>query len=70
MVDFFGRTDCRGLAKNHVIIVTIVIFKHAEASEDEEGKFRRYCETDDNTDYCSHTAFAAALPQVRKAVRR
>jgi hypothetical protein len=25
---------------------------------------------DDNTDYCPHTAFAAALPQVRNAIRR
>ncbi len=25
---------------------------------------------DDDTDYCPHTAFAAALPQVRKAIRR
>ncbi len=29
-----------------------------------------YCEMDDNTDYCPHTAFAAALPQVRNAIKR
>jgi len=34
------------------------------------GKVKFYCEMDDNTDYCPHTAFAAALPQVRKAIRR
>ncbi len=35
----------------------------------ETGKVTLYCELDD-TDYCPHTAFSAALPQVRKAVRR
>ncbi len=34
------------------------------------GKIKFYCEMDDNTDYCPHTAFAAALPQVRNAIRR
>jgi len=34
------------------------------------GKIKFYCEFDDNTDYCPHTAFAAALPQVRNALRR
>jgi hypothetical protein len=34
------------------------------------GKIKFYCELDDNTDYCPHTAFAAALPQVRNAIRR
>ena len=34
------------------------------------GKVKFYCEMDDNTDYCPHTAFAAALPQVRNAIRR
>jgi hypothetical protein len=34
------------------------------------GKVKFYCELDDNTDYCPHTAFAAALPQVRNAIRR
>jgi len=33
------------------------------------GKVRFYCELD-ATDYCQHTAFAAALPQVRNALRR
>lgn len=33
------------------------------------GKVRFYCEMDE-TDYCPHTAFAAALPQVRTAIRR
>ena len=32
------------------------------------GKVRFYCELD-ATDYCQHTAFAAALPQVRNAIR-
>lgn len=36
----------------------------------EGGKVKFYCEADDNTDYCPHTAFAAALPQVRNALRR
>jgi len=33
------------------------------------GKVKFYCELD-GTDYCPHTAFAAALPQVRNAIRR
>jgi hypothetical protein len=33
------------------------------------GKVKFYCELDE-TDYCPHTAFAAALPQVRSAIRR
>jgi len=33
------------------------------------GKVKFYCELD-STDYCPHTAFAAALPQVRNAIRR
>ena len=32
------------------------------------GKIRFYCELD-GTDYCPHTAFAAALPQLRNAIR-
>ena len=32
------------------------------------GKVKFYCELD-ATDYCQHTAFAAALPQVRNALR-
>lgn len=32
------------------------------------GRVSFYCDTDD-TDYCPHTAFAAALPQVRNAIR-
>jgi hypothetical protein len=34
------------------------------------GKVKLYREMDDNTDYCPHTAFAAALPRVRNAIRR
>jgi hypothetical protein len=33
------------------------------------GKIELHC-TLDNTDYCPHTAFAAALPQVINATRR
>ena len=33
------------------------------------GKVKFYCELD-ASDYCPHTAFAAALPQVRNALRR
>ena len=33
------------------------------------GKVKFYCELD-ATDYCQQTAFAAALPQVRNALRR
>jgi predicted DNA-binding protein len=33
------------------------------------GKVKFYCELD-ATDYCNHTAFAAALPQVRNALKR
>ena len=33
------------------------------------GKIKFYCELD-SSDYCPHTAFAAALPQVRNAIRR
>ena len=40
-----------------------------KAKTADNGKIRFYCELDD-TDYCPHTAFAAALPQVRNAVRR
>jgi hypothetical protein len=40
-----------------------------KAKSDDSGKVRFYCELDD-TDYCPHTAFAAALPQVRNAIRR
>lgn len=36
----------------------------------DSDKVRFYCELDDNADYCPHTAFAAALPQVRNAIRR
>jgi hypothetical protein len=32
------------------------------------GKVKFYCELD-ASDYCPHTAFAAALPQVRNALR-
>lgn len=40
------------------------------AKSSEGGKVVFYCELDDNTDYCPHTAFAAALPQVRNVLRR
>ncbi len=40
------------------------------AKTGEDGKIKFYCEVDDNTDYCPHTAFAAAIPQVRNALRR
>ena len=36
--------------------------------EDGEGKLRFYCELDD-TDYCEHTAFTEAVPQIRKGIR-
>ena len=39
------------------------------AKEAAGGKMKFYCELD-STDYCQHTAFAAALPQVRNAIRR
>ena len=35
----------------------------------DRGKVKFYCELD-GTDYCNHTAFAAALPQARNAIRR
>ena len=34
------------------------------------GKVKFYCEVDEDSEYCPHTAFAAALPQVRNAIRR
>jgi hypothetical protein len=40
-----------------------------KAKTSDGGKVRFYCEMD-QTDYCPHTAFAAALPQVRNAIRR
>jgi hypothetical protein len=40
-----------------------------KAKASDGGKVRFYCEIDE-TDYCPHTAFAAALPQVRNALRR
>ena len=40
-----------------------------KARSSDNGKVRFYCDIDD-TDYCPHTAFAAALPQVRNAIRR
>ncbi len=40
-----------------------------KAKSADGGKVRFYCELD-ATDYCQHTAFAAALPQVRNALRR
>ncbi|MGP8125134.1 MAG: hypothetical protein ACLQEQ_04595 [Nitrososphaerales archaeon] len=41
-----------------------------KAKATDGGKVKFYCEIDGNTDYCPHTAFAAALPQVRHALRR
>jgi hypothetical protein len=38
-------------------------------STDGGGEVKFYCELD-STDYCPHTAFAAALPQVRNAIKR
>jgi len=40
-----------------------------KAKSADGGKIKFYCELD-ATDYCQHTAFAAALPQVRNAIRR
>jgi hypothetical protein len=40
-----------------------------KAKSTDGGKVRFYCELD-ASDYCPHTAFAAALPQVRNALRR
>lgn len=40
-----------------------------KAKTSDNGKVRFYCEMDE-TDYCPHTAFAAALPQVRNTIRR
>ncbi|MGD0396027.1 MAG: hypothetical protein ABSB26_03850 [Nitrososphaerales archaeon] len=39
------------------------------ARKEDGGKLELHC-TLDNTDYCPHTAFAAALPQVINATRR
>jgi hypothetical protein len=41
-----------------------------KAKAADNGKVRFYCEADDNADYCPHTSFAAAIPQVRKALKR
>jgi hypothetical protein len=40
-----------------------------KARSTDNGKVRFFCDID-NTDYCPHTAFAAALPQVRNAIKR
>ena len=40
-----------------------------KAKSADGGKVKLYCELD-ASDYCPHTAFAAALPQVRNALRR
>ncbi|MDG7012459.1 MAG: hypothetical protein JRN17_05155 [Nitrososphaerota archaeon] len=40
-----------------------------KAKSADGGKVKFYCELD-ASDYCPHTAFAAALPQVRNASRR
>ena len=40
-----------------------------KAKSSDGGKVKFYCELD-ASDYCPHTAFAAALPQVRNALRR
>ena len=34
------------------------------------GKVKFYCEVDEDSEYCPHTAFVAALPQVRNAIKR
>ena len=39
------------------------------AKAGDAGKVKFHCELD-GTEYCQHTAFAEALPQVRKALRR
>ena len=39
------------------------------AKKGANGKIELYCDLD-KTDYCAHTAFAAALPQVLTAARR
>ena len=39
-----------------------------KAKSADGGKVKFYCELD-ASDYCPHTAFAAALPQVRNALR-
>ena len=39
------------------------------AKKSDGGRLQLYC-TLDGTDYCPHTAFAAALPQMISAVRR
>jgi hypothetical protein len=40
-----------------------------KAKSSDGGKVKFYCELD-SSDYCPHTAFAAALPQVRNALKR
>jgi hypothetical protein len=52
----------RDYKKDKVVVV--------KAKGSDGGKVKFYCEADDNTDYCEHTAFAVAIPQVRKAIRR
>ena len=40
-----------------------------KAKAGDGGKVNFHCEVD-GTEYCQHTAFAEALPQVRNAIRR
>ena len=40
-----------------------------KAKTSDDGVVRFYCEADD-MEYCPHTAFATALPQVRTALKR
>lgn len=43
-----------------------VVGVRAKSADSRKVKF--YCEVDNNTDYCQHTAFEAALRQVRNAI--
>ena len=40
-----------------------------KARKEDGGRVKFHCELD-GTEYCQHTAFAEALPQVRNAIRR
>ena len=58
-----GQTDVvvRDLKKDRVVGV--------RSKETDGGKVKLYCELD-GTDYCQHTAFVEALPQIRNSIRR
>ena len=64
------RGSIRTLFVNFDFPVCMLIVIEAMPRAADGGKAKFYCEMDDNTDYCPHTAFAAALPQVRNAIRR